>query len=361
MEVALFFLFIFVFSILLTVLNIRGLIKKQHPRIESWEIFAIVLGFYNSVMFYSDRYDYDAIVIHSGYIGVEYSPLASWHLLTFLTLCILSFFAYVLLCHKKILPPIITAIGMSALLIGCVLAFVFILQVGVINQIGILPLLFPINIILLYSRVIHLRAKEMATKISTEPPKYTNPLLKASARFLCFASSWVFVSFLLALPLFCVVMVVLVLFGQRPDAIVKVFTDTAAWTFSQQVPNPDRQYVGHYLCTVAAEGDPRLVHPLRQGWRQGRKITVNRQLCVANSFEQVISEQFPRFHRIIRSWYDTYGYPLSKHITTPLRANIVYILMKPLEYFFIVFLYCVDTKPENRIAMQYLPPAADLQ
>jgi len=35
--------------------------------------------------------------------------------------------------------------------------------------------------------------------------------------------------------------------------------------------------------------------------------------------------------------------------------------MKPLEYFFIVFLYCVDTKPENRIAMQYLPPAADLQ
>ncbi|MEZ4920438.1 MAG: DUF6688 family protein [Saprospiraceae bacterium] len=35
-------------------------------------------------------------------------------------------------------------------------------------------------------------------------------------------------------------------------------------------------------------------------------------------------------------------------------ADLVYILMKPLEFFFILTLYTFDTKPENRIAQQYL-------
>lgn len=50
-----------------------------------------------------------------------------------------------------------------------------------------------------------------------------------------------------------------------------------------------------------------------------------------------------------------YGYPLSKHINTAKAADITYILMKPLEYFFVIFLYLFDKKPENRIAVQYLP------
>ena len=29
--------------------------------------------------------------------------------------------------------------------------------------------------------------------------------------------------------------------------------------------------------------------------------------------------------------------------------------MKPLEWFFLAVLYAVDVKPENRIAVQYLP------
>lgn len=125
------------------------------------------------------------------------------------------------------------------------------------------------------------------------------------------------------------------------------------WTLSQQVSPPPEYYHGHYLCTVALKGDERLVKPTRCGVRYGIKIIVNRQLCVANAFEQCIQEKLPKFHRLIRHIYDKYGYPLSKYITTPKRANIVYILMKPLEWLFVLFLYTVDKKPENRIAMQY--------
>ncbi len=93
--------------------------------------------------------------------------------------------------------------------------------------------------------------------------------------------------------------------------------------------------------------------PTRMGIRHGAKIVVNRQLCVANAFEQLIEERMPWLHRIVRHIYDKYGYPLSKHITTSLRADIVYIVMKPFEWLFLIVLYFFDTRPENRIALQY--------
>ena len=96
-----------------------------------------------------------------------------------------------------------------------------------------------------------------------------------------------------------------------------------------------------------------MVKPLRLGTRRNETIVVNRQLCIANAFEELIQEKMPRFHRQIRNMYDTYGYPLSKKITTPLKADFVYIVMKPLEWVFLLFLYAFDLRPEQRIARQY--------
>ena len=90
------------------------------------------------------------------------------------------------------------------------------------------------------------------------------------------------------------------------------------------------------------------------GIRRGEKIVVNRQLCVANAFEDLIQEKTPRFHHFIRYIYDKYGYPLSKHINTAFQADITYILMKPLEWIFLLVLYIFDVNPENRIATQYI-------
>lgn len=73
----------------------------------------------------------------------------------------------------------------------------------------------------------------------------------------------------------------------------------------------------------------------------------------ANAFENILEEYTPKLHNIIRYVYDKYGYPLSKHIKTSWSADLVYILMKPLEWFFILVLYTIDNKPENRISIQY--------
>ena len=80
---------------------------------------------------------------------------------------------------------------------------------------------------------------------------------------------------------------------------------------------------------------------------------VNRQLLIANAFENILEQYTPKLHKIIRNFYDKYGYPLSKHINTKLSADIVYILMKPLEWIFLFVLYTADKNPEDRINIQY--------
>ncbi|MGT2717203.1 DUF6688 family protein [Streptococcus oricebi] len=38
------------------------------------------------------------------------------------------------------------------------------------------------------------------------------------------------------------------------------------------------------------------------------------------------------------------------------QGSCHYLMMKPLEWFFLLVLYLIDIKPENRIALQYISP-----
>ena len=60
-------------------------------------------------------------------------------------------------------------------------------------------------------------------------------------------------------------------------------------------------------------------------------------------------------HRAIRNFYDKHGYPVARHIRTKSAADVVYYIMKPLEWIFLIVLYMTDPHPENRIATQYIP------
>ncbi len=84
-------------------------------------------------------------------------------------------------------------------------------------------------------------------------------------------------------------------------------------------------------------------------------MVVNRQLQIANAFEQILEERCPRLHRCVRSNYDRYGYPISKHIRKAWQADLIYLIMKPAEWLFLIVIYLHDRQPENRIAVQYLP------
>jgi len=165
-------------------------------------------------------------------------------------------------------------------------------------------------------------------------------------------------SFLMILPLNIFSTLILFLFGQRPNSLIKSFTETYHYRFSELThlcENVDCG--GHYLCSVAANGHRQIVKPLRLGIRNQSLIICNRQLLIANAFEDLIENKFPIIHRIVRRNYDRVGDFVHNHyylFKVKWVSNLTYYLMKPLEWFFLICLYLFDKNPEDRIAIQYL-------
>jgi hypothetical protein len=136
---------------------------------------------------------------------------------------------------------------------------------------------------------------------------------------------------------------------------VAVFTKTCSHTFSTiPLTITESTHDCHYLCTVAARGHTWLARPERIGVRRGRPIVVNRQLAIANAFEDMLHERTPRFGAFARRVYDRLGLPVSRLIRGPWLADLVFIAMKPAEWLFFVALLLFDPrKPEERIDRMY--------
>lgn len=340
----------------LTIWNIYNCFSKN-PKKEKWiATITIIIGgmFYFLLKLISfeeagDWYKQISIIQYHNTISSEYSEIA-W-------IVVLGLAGYFLLLFKKAdkLPPLVAAVSISMLILLNLFQIAYAIQIKKnIHDIEYLLYVYHINILILSARVIYLHMKQQVEIFRSRTTE-----LEQHKRFNFFfgkIDNLVKYNFFIFVVLFFVIAVIEIIFilaGQGADAPIKAFTDTADWTFSKQTPPPPVDYEGRYLCTVAAGGHRRIVKPLRLGKRRGKTIVVNRQLCIANAFEELIQEKFPRFHKKIRFVYDKYGYPISRIIKSPLKADIVYFIMKPLEWCFLLYLYMADLRPEERIRRQY--------
>ena len=307
----------------------------------------------------------------SSFVGIKYkdwnerifpdeihTPIATEMMLTICIFILVSILGYLVLRFVKInkLSPLALVLAMSALYIGAIVAGVWIGQVLKIDAKNLILILFPLNVIVIFIKVI----KDVIIKWNSEYKDNKrvlkdNKLINLCNKILNNALNWPWLALVFMVPLLGILIGVLAVFGQAPDSVIKAFTETAEWNLSTKLPAQSLESNGHYLCTVAAGGHKEIVKPIRLGRRGGKYIVVNRQLCIANAFEQIIEEKTPKFHYVVRSFYDKYGYPVAKHINSKYTADFVYFLMKPLEWIFLIVIYLFDNKPENRIAIQYLP------
>lgn len=347
--------------LMLTGFNIRNLIKNRYTATGTDMATIFIGGVYHIMLLgiIGDAINggltgkpYTESVYPDQYheiLSSEYSSIIEW-------VMVIGFISMILLCVRK---PEKTPPLQSALCIAFTAIVLFLMGIIYIQMICNFEISF-VMFWLYYANLIIISARRIRYHI-TEQVRYNNERTmifrtKAGERLhkiMSTISGMTKFSFMLILPIAIICEILYVLLGQGVDGFIKAFTMTADWTFSTQIPPPPLEYHGHYLCTVAAGGHEKVVKPVRYGVRRNHKIVVNRQLLIANAFEDLITDQFPKAHRRIRNFYDTYGYPVSRHITTRTRADIVYILMKPLEYIFLVYLYMFDTHPENRIAVQY--------
>jgi hypothetical protein len=283
------------------------------------------------------------------------ATFSSAHKLTIYILIAISLVTYFYSSFKRgLASPIIEVLTNSLLLFGFIFNLVIAIQVGLIFS------LFgniPVGILFLFQLIQnHNTFVELNQSSSSEPANsfermawkilMLNPFIKVPFLFILF------------LPLLTIIASLLLLFGQKPDSIVRAFTDTYKHGFSQlDYLCNNVQCGGHFLCSVPANGHTQLVAPIRYGERGGNKIICNRQLLIANAFEEIIEQNLPNAHKAIRHQYNKIGNAIHQHyhiFNNKFVSDCVYILMKPLEMFFLLTIYTLDKKPENRIARQYL-------
>ncbi len=347
----------------LTGYNIYNCVAKEPKKEKLMACLTIFIGGLDYIMLHALSYD-EAGEWYETINSMQYHYSVSLKYGAIFIPVFLGFVGYFILLFVEAekLPPLVTVLSICFLILLNVIHMAYAIQISKnVDDIEYIFYLYHLNLLILSARVIYVkmneqvlvfrrRAAEMHDEVQI--PKKYNIFWKLFAKIERI-SQYSIVIFIGLFFVVAIMEIIFVLLGQGLDAPIKAFTDTADWTFSKQTPPPPIEYDGHYLCTVAAGGHRKIVRPLRLGTRGNHTIVVNRQLCIANAFEEVIGERFPRFHKRIRYAYDTYGYPLSKKITSPLRADFVYILMKPLEWGFLVFLYMFDLRPEKRIARQY--------
>ena len=279
------------------------------------------------------------------------------HRLTIYAIIVISVTAYYYCSLRtKTAPPLFELIVNAMLVIGLVLCvFMVFHSRELLEWLSGIPAVacFFISQLIINHRLLVAELEEHGVDSLKPYNRIILQLLRANV-FLKFP-----VLLLISIPLLLTLSLILYVFGQRPDSAIRAFTDTYKHGFSQWDYQCENVHCGgHYLCSVAANGHPEIVRPVRIGKRMGHYIICNRQLLVSNAFEELVQERFPALHRRIRKQYDKVGDSIHRNYEVYSKkwvSDMVYILMKPAEWFFLFVLYLADRKPEQRIARQYAP------
>ena len=284
-----------------------------------------------------------------------FSPEHRLSIYVIIGLCVLSYLYSS--WRNTLAPPLIELIINCFLLIAILLNIVMIIQHN--DEVGFI-LAVHIPIILLYITAI-IKNQRMFLADNGLSGQSLKPGFKKVVWKTLHLNIWIKLPVLtiLCLPLLVLLSACLLLFGQKPDSAIRAFTDTYKHGFSQldyqckNVVCPN----GHFLCTIAAKGHKNLVRPIRLGHRAGNIIVCNRQLLISNAFEEILQQKLPYLHKPIRRFYNRIGTLIHRYygiFNRPWISDSIYILMKPLEWGFLIVLYCCDKNPENRIARQYI-------
>lgn len=355
----------FFYPLALTIINLLALfiVPKDitwRKSLKRFEYITLVLGLLYSYLGISilpfDNMKIDAQWWEELCNNQRHQPIWTEALPTVIVLCVIGLLGYLVLSLVKLekMPPLVVVLSMSAMYLGVSQCVIWCVQIFDFSY--WLLCLFPCNCVIIALKTIRCKILEWNALSRQTGVDYEKKTVFNLLNYkLQNAAYWPVFALLMMLPLLGVIFCVLVLFGQKPDDFIKAWTETADWRLSEQIAPPNVQCDEHYLCTVAAGGHAGIVKPIRMGERHGHRVVVNRQLCIANAFEQILEERTPRFHHFVRRIYDTYGFPVARLIQTKFAADIVYLLMKPLEWLFLIVIYLCDVKPENRIAVQYMP------
>lgn len=87
-----------------------------------------------------------------------------------------------------------------------------------------------------------------------------------------------------------------------------------------------------YIATVAAKGHPQFVKSIPVVIDNGSTAWINAQMRYLKCAEITYMAMFPGGHKILREIYDVLGMPLARIMTQPVLADLMYMILKPIEW-----------------------------
>ena len=96
---------------------------------------------------------------------------------------------------------------------------------------------------------------------------------------------------------------------------------------------PDSPPQSCFVVTAAGRGHPQIVGPFLEFEHRGQLRHANQQLVILWRFENLWRERFPGSQRVFRCGYNWLGPRVASCIRSPWRADAVFYLLKPVEWF----------------------------
>lgn len=250
---------------LLTLWNIWN-VASGRKNTGSFEAAAFAVGIFFSAFLYNmwDPTPWDQEVY-----STLHEPFSAQHLETLVAFMAVGLASYAFLkSNLEKARPLGAVMSMAGICTGILVNLAVILQLyeSVDNRVAfqnlmfqdvLLMMLVPFNYLLLAVKLLiqaerrqrkrwrEQRVQEEAVEAETEPEEeaYKNSFLNSFNRALEGSRSWILYSLLLVLPLVFILIGLLLFLGQRPDSLIRVFTDTSDWTFSTKIsPFPAKRF-----------------------------------------------------------------------------------------------------------------------
>ncbi len=108
-----------------------------------------------------------------------------------------------------------------------------------------------------------------------------------------------------------------------------------AWFWAKQtyVALPETPPSGCFVVTAAGRGHSNLVGPFLEIEHRGQARRANLQLVTLWRFENSWREKFPRSHQNFRRLYNRIGPVIAARIRSPWLADVIFLALKPAEWF----------------------------
>lgn len=220
---------------------------KHHRNGKIIEILTLVLGVVFSGLYLSISKIYFWVDWEEALFSTQrHTPIFTEAQPTIFVLACIGVIGYFVLSLVKLkrMSPFVVVCSIAAMYIGMMLSILWMIQLTTFHQTGgafsliefffgnILLCLLPFNCILIALKVIGYKMKEW-NEMEHQKKEYPNKLLQFLGDKLVNAKNWLVLGFVLMWPLLGLMIGILAFFGQSPDSIIKAWTETTDWTFSQ--------------------------------------------------------------------------------------------------------------------------------